>query len=126
MKDPLVIDIQPTVHKNVLIYIVQVTHQEYTGIYFTTNGGHNFTASNGFRLSSQSCPALYKKGNGMQPSQQINGKRINGTWTHDHDMMCVRGSDRARYNTRMYTNSIVYIERLKLAVTEYNEFMRGD
>ena len=130
MKDPLVIDIQSTVYKNVLIYIVQVTYQEYIGCYFTTNRGHNFTASNGFRLSSQSCPALYRKNNttcGARISDEsISDESISGMWDHTEDMMCVRGTDYARHNQRMYIDSIVYIEKLKSAVTEYNEFMRGD
>ena len=51
MKDPLVVDIRSTVHNNVLIYIVQITHQKYIGSYFTDTG-HNFIASNGFNLPS--------------------------------------------------------------------------
>ena len=124
MEDLLVIDIQPTVHNNVLIYVVQITHQKYTGDFFT-NTGNNFTASNGFRLSSQSCPVIYKKNNGVC-AIHIKGKRVNGTRSHDVDMMCVRGGDSTRDRTRMHTASVVYIERLKLAITEYNDHMRGD
>lgn len=125
MKDPLIIDIHSTVYNNILIYIIQIVHQQRTGTYFTVSG-HNFNASNGFRLSSQSCPALYKKHNVAGSPIHIKGKRINGTWAHDEDMLYVRGADCTRDMTRMYTDSIVYIERLKLAVTEYNECMRGD
>lgn len=128
MKDQLIVDVHPTVYNNVLIYVVQVIHQHHTGGFFTRTG-YNFVASNGFKLSSQSCPALYSTNYSTRrvlPPLSIKGNRINGAWSHDHDMMCVRGSDRTRHRTRMYTDSIVYIERLKLAVTEYNEFMRGD
>ena len=124
MKDALVIDIQPTVYNNILIYVVQILHQQHTNSCFTRSG-YDFNASNGFRLSSQSCPALYKKHNGVGPPVYIKGKRVNGTWSHDADMMYVRGSDSTRDRTRMYTDSIVCIERLKLAITEYNNYMRG-
>ena len=123
MKDPLVVDIRSTVHNNVLIYIVQITHQKYIGSYFTDTG-HNFIASNGFRLSSQACPALNRKNSATAPIQ-INGKRINGTWNYDKDMVCVRGSSTSRNNTRMYTDSTAYIEKLKSAVVEYNKYMQG-
>ena len=124
MEDALVIDIQPTVHNNVLIYIIQITHQKYIRGFFTTDIGHSFTASNGFRLSSQSCPALYRKSNRVC-AIQINGEDINGTWDHYVDMMCMRGDDSHQNNQRMYTDSIVYIEKLKSAVVEYNKHMQG-
>ena len=127
MKDPLVIDVQPITYNNVLIYIIQITHQEYVGCYFTTNKGHNFFASNGFRLSSQSCPALYRKNNITCDARiSISDESISGTWDHTEDMVCVRGTDCTRHNQHMYIDSIAYIEKLKLAVAEYNEFMRGD
>ena len=125
MRDPLVVDIRPTVHNNILIYVVQILHQQHTGNCFTISG-NSFTATNGFKLSSQSCPALYKRRNGLVQSIHIKGKRVNGTWSHDVDMIYVRGSDCTRDRTRMYTDSVVYVERLKLAIAEYNDHMRGD
>ena len=57
--DALVLDIQERVVDNLLIYTVQITHQQYRGWGFNPRGGDDFIASDGFRLSSQARPTLY-------------------------------------------------------------------
>ena len=121
MEEALTLDIQPTVYNNILIYIVQVVHQKYKGAAFSTVGS-GYTAPNGFRLSSQAVPALYTIGKRTHRIS-IKGELISGMWESDKHMMCVRGGNVNSDNSRMYTDSIVYITKLKEAVASYNALL---
>ena len=121
MEAALTLDIQSTTYNNILIYIVQVVHQKYRGSSFSIVGS-GYTAPNGFRLSSQAVPALYTIGKRTHRIS-IKGELISGMWESDKHMMCVRGSNDAADNSRMYTDSIVYITELKKAVASYNALL---
>ena len=98
---------------------MQVIQQEYTTWDFGINGDI-FVASNSFELRSTGYPMLYNR-NGNNEYIRIEGKTIKGAVNSIVDLMCVRGSDTGMDDSIICIDSPAYIEKLKVAVKEYNE-----
>ena len=101
-----------------LLYTVQVVHQVHRRSVFNIDRD-TFIASNGFELLSTGYPMLYCTNTHKEPIT-LKGKRIVGASTGYINKMCVRGSDRYMDNHIIYIDSPAYIEKLKVAVKEYN------
>ena len=84
-----------------LEFTVQIVEQRLRG------SKADFTASNGFRFASLSCPAI-----GI-------GYNVNGGGGSKQGLLYLRGSA-WNDNEILCTNSVGYIEKLKAAVIEYN------
>ena len=96
----LLLDIQQRRSDKGLKFTIQIIEQKLRG------GRANFVASNGFYFSSLSCPAI--------------GMGYNKTDSNASPMIYLRGSSRRTDNEILSTTSIGYIEKLKVAVKEYN------
>ena len=105
----LVLDITERVINNILHYDIQIVEQKYRCNQFNY-GSCSFIASNGFILSSVSCPA---------------GDYLNsGDYTRSQHKLYLRGSSPAQDNEVITIASTTYVEQLKLAVEEYNSHMK--
>lgn len=96
----LVLDIQQLHSDRGLKFTVQIIEQKLMG------GKACFIASNGFYFQSLSCPSL--------------GMCYNKTDSNATPMLYLRGSSPRTDNAILETSSIGYIEKLKVAVEEYN------
>ena len=98
MKKPLAIRIKTIKFDGKQLFILQIEYQEFTYSKFTTEGLCDFRASNGFILSSTAFPEI----------QEANKKlHVQGTSKKDADRI-------------LTTNSKSYIDKLRVAVREYN------
>ena len=100
-----VLAITERVVDNILRYDIQITKQRYRGDELNY-GNNSFTASNGFTLTSASCPA---------------GSSVNTGGVDSRYYMYVRGSSVSSDNDVITVSSLGWVERLKVAVKEYNE-----
>ena len=99
-KKPLSIRVKTIKFDGKQLFILKIDHQEFAYDKFTTTGNSTFTATNGFMLSSTSFPEIQEGNNKLHVLGQSKAK-----------------SDTAKILT---TNSKVYIDKLKVAVREYN------
>ena len=96
----LELDIKTIKDKNSLSFTVQVVKQKYRGV------AANYVTSKGFTFFSMGCPAVGSShGGGAYPKPPT---------------IYLRGSSRTKDNSVLYTDSVGYIEKLKVAVEEYN------
>ena len=98
--DTLTVDIR-LVKSKPLYFTIQITHQKYRGYVA------DFTASNGFRFTSAYCPA-------------ITGINSTGGGFSGRGVLFLRGDSTSEDNYVLRSYSIGYIEKLKVAVKEYN------
>ena len=103
----LVLKITERVIDNMLHYAIQITKQRYWGGKFNY-GTDSFIASNSFILASASCPA---------------GSSANSDNGSTRYLMYLRGSSQSSDNTVVTIRSLGWVEKLKVAVKEYNEHM---
>lgn len=97
-KKPLAIRIKTIKFDGKQLFILKIEHQEFIYDKFTASGHCDFTATNGFILSSTSFPEI----------QEWNSK------------LHVIGQAKADTVKILTTNSKVYIDKLKVAISEYN------
>ena len=103
----LVVSVTNRVVDNMLQYDIQIIKQRYTNGRFS-HWGTSITASNGFTLTSASCPA---------------GSPANNDGGYNEYHMYMRGSSSSNDNDIITVPSLGWVEKLKVAVEEYNEHM---
>ena len=96
----LVLDIKQRQSDRGLKFTVQIVEQKLRG------SKASFVASNGFYFASLSCPAI--------------GMGYNDSGSNVTPMLYLRGNAISTDNDILETPSIGYIEKLKVAVEEYN------
>ena len=109
----LVIDIQESIEGALPVYLIKILSQKYRYLDFIKGEDyHRFVASNGFVLISDSCPEV-------EELNHPSGRR--GT---DENKLFVRGADSSSDNDIVRAYGISYIAELKVAVREYNEYVK--
>ena len=112
-KLPLVIDIQESTEGALLVYLIKVMSQKYKYTDFIKDDDwHRFVASNGFVLVSDHCPGVDEMNPPDTRSRPYENK------------LFVRGLDHSSDNNVVKVYGISYIEELKIAVAEYNEYVK--
>ena len=105
----LMLNIVKTIRRGMRSYHVQVIHQRYRGDSFTKDdcAKRYFEASNGFILASDGSPEVSESNPPNCSGLPFNRLFVRGSWD-DSD------------NDIVTTQSISYVEELKVAVEEYN------
>ena len=112
-KPALVIDIQESTEGALPVYLIKIKSQKYRHLEFIKRENyHRFVASNGFVLISDSCPEV----------EELN--HPSGRCYTSENKLFVRGTDCSSDNDVVKAYGISYIEELKIAVREYNEYVK--
>ena len=105
----LVVEIKENKDTSFINYTIQIIHQRCRGNRFAKDF-HRFIASNGFRLVSDGSIEVTETNNGYDSTDQAN-------------RLFVRGSLSERDNVIVTAYTISFVEQLREAIKEYNEFM---
>jgi hypothetical protein len=107
----LVVKITKNTDEGFLTYGIQITHQRYRGREFS-KGSCEWIASNDFTLMSDGC----------RETEEENSSNRDSSYGYNN-MFFVRGCWGNKDNDIAIVKSVSYIEKLKVAIKEYNEYM---
>lgn len=110
----LVVEITEDTDEGFLTYKVQVTYQRYRGREFA-KGSWKWTASNAFTFMSDGCIGIEEENSPNKNSSYASRNRL-----------LVRGNWENKDNAIVTVKSVSYIEKLKVAIKEYNEYMEQE